>query len=51
MHITADHAVALAIVALAWIGRIVSPQPAANIAGWVLGVLITIVLLLGAIGH
>jgi hypothetical protein len=49
MHITIDNSVALAILALAWIGRIVGPSAAANIAGWVVGIIVTVLLLAQAV--
>lgn len=46
MHINLDHSVALAIVAFGWIMKIATPPKLANLAGWVVGVLVTVVLLL-----
>jgi hypothetical protein len=50
MNITVDNMIALGLVALAWVGRIVGPSPAANIAGWIIGIIATLLVLIGAIG-
>lgn len=42
--------IALGLVTAAWIARAVTPTPATNAAGWALGLLGTLVLLLVAFG-
>jgi hypothetical protein len=49
MHITVDNAVALAILAFAWITKINAPPQVANAAGWVMGVLLTLILVVGLV--
>lgn len=47
MQIILDHSIALAIVAFAWITKI-GPEPKqASLVGWVVGGLITVLLLVG----
>lgn len=46
MHINLDHAIALAIIAFAWITKIAGPWNHASTVGWVVGGLITVLLLL-----
>ena len=41
---------ALGWVAGVWIGKVVAPTKATNAAGWVFGLVVTIVLLLTALG-
>lgn len=42
--------VALGLVTAAWVMKAVAPSPASNAAGWVFGVVGTIVALLAALG-
>lgn len=44
-----NNAVALAILAFAWITKISVPPQVSNIAGWVIGVLLTLILVAGLV--